>query len=446
MDLLFALLTSFVLLIVSVVNGVFIVYPLFCTLIILSLVLMRKGFSIAALGQMAIQGSRKAWPVFSILLLIGAVTSTWMAAGTVPAIVYYGIQLINPHWFILASFLLTSLVSVLIGTSFGAASTIGLALMIMAKGGEANPHLVAGAVIAGAYVGDRCSPMSSSAHLVAAITGTDLYANLKNMVKTGLLPFGLACLLYAGLSWLYPVATSNRSLTTELKQFFDLNGLVLLPALMILVLALCRVEVKRSMLISTGVAIPLAVFYQHYSFWQVLRFALVGFRLDADTPIQAILIGGGIVSMAKVCSIVLISTAISGLLAGTNALQGIEQLLKSAQSRFAIFLNTVLVGIAASAFGCTQAIGILLTEHLVRQQYATSSKDPTELALDLENTVVVLAPLVPWNIAGLVPATVLMTDWRFIPFAFYLYLIPLVVMLQLWFKPNSMRPSQQNFR
>jgi Na+:H+ antiporter, NhaC family len=392
---------------------------------------------------MAVQGSRKALPVFTILLLIGAVTSTWMAAGTVPAIVYYGIQLINPHWFILAAFLLTSLVSVLIGTSFGAASTIGLALVIMAKGSEANPHLIAGAVIAGAYVGDRCSPMSSSAHLVATITSTDLYVNLRNMIKTGVLPFAVACLLYWGLSWLHPVQTTDSFLQTELSQFFDLNIIVLLPALAILALALLRVEVKRSMLISTGIAIVLAMVYQHYSFWQVMRFAVAGFYLDANTPIQAILLGGGIGAMAKVCSIVLISTSISGILAGTNALQVIEQMLGSARSRWVIFLNTTLVGIGASAFGCTQAIGILLTEHLVRQKYAASFASPEQLALDLENTVVVLAPLVPWNIAGLVPATVLMTDWRFIPYAFYLYLIPLLLLLQLWFNQKLIRTDRK---
>lgn len=440
MDLVFALLCSFTLLILSAMQGVFIAYPLLCTLCILGVTLARKGFSVKALFKMGIQGSLKATPVFTILLLIGAVTSTWMAAGTVPAIVYYGIQLINPRWFIFASFLLTSLVSFLIGTSFGAASTIGLALVIMAKGSTVNPHLIAGAVIAGAYFGDRCSPMSSSAHLIATITQTDLYINLKNMVRTGMIPFGISCLLYLGLSWLYPVQTSDSFLQPELAQFFNLNGIVLLPAAIILGLALLRVEVKQSMLISIAVAMVLAVVYQHYSFWQVLQFAVVGFHLDVDTPIQSILLGGGVGSMAKVCIIVIISTAISGLLAGTDALQIVERLLQSAQSGSKIFLNTILVGIVASAFGCTQSIGILLTEHLVRNRYAQSSK-PDQLALDLENTVVVLAPLIPWNIAGLVPATVLMTDWRFIPYAFYLYLIPAVLLLQLWFKEKIISRS-----
>lgn len=436
MTLLFSLLFCFTLLLFAVLKGVFIAYPLLCTLLVISLILLNRGFSAKALLKMAWQGSYKAFPVFTILLLIGSVTATWIAAGTVPAIVYYGIQLIHPHWFILAAFILTSAVSLLLGTSFGAAGTIGLALMIMAKGSGVDLHPIAGAVIAGAYFGDRCSPMSSSAHLVATITRTDLYTNLSNMLKTGMLPFAVSCLMYLGLSLFYPVQTADHRLDIELAQLFDLNGIVLLPALTILVLALLKVEVKRSMLISTGAAVVLAMALQHYSLGQVLKFALWGFTLDVDTPVQSILKGGGIWSMAKVCSVVLISTAIAGILAGTNSLQPVERLLKRARSRTSLFFSTTVISMIASAFGCTQTIGILLTEQLVRQKYADTS-DPYQLAVDLENTVVVLAPLVPWNIAGLVPATLLMTNAGFIPYAFYLYLIPSLILLQSYLRPPS---------
>lgn len=433
MDLGFALLLSFSLLVFSVLRGVPIAYPLLASLVILSWVLWQRGLSGASLLQMAIRGSQKALPVFTILLLIGAVTSTWMAAGTVPALVYYGTALIHPRWFVVAAFVLTSGVSLLLGTSFGAASTVGLALVIMARGSGANPHLIAGAVIAGAYFGDRCSPMSSSAHLVAALTHTPLYTNLKAMLKTGLLPFGLSCLIYWGWSWFYPVELTDSHLTQELRRFFDLNGVVLLPAVVILGLALLRVEVKRAMVVSIGMAMGLAMLYQHYSLAQVLRFALLGFQLETDSPIQTILLGGGVWSMAKVCGIVLISTALAGLLTGSRALQELPLLRRGLTGRAsrspgrARFLNTTLISLLASGFGCTQTIGILLTEELVRPDYA----QPADLALDLENTVVVLAPLVPWNIAGLVPATVLMTDWQFIPYAVYLYLIPALVLLRL---------------
>lgn len=428
MDLLVALLVAFTLLLIGVLQGIFIAYPLLGMLGLISLVLLRRGFSMTTLLKMGMQSSRKAFPVFSILLLIGIVTATWMAAGTVPAIVYYGIQLIHPHGFILTAFLLTSLVSLLLGTSFGAAGTIGIALMIMAKGSGVNLHLLAGAVIAGAYLGDRCSPMSSSAHLITTLTQTDLYLNLRNMVKTGWLPFGIASLLYAGLSLLQPVQPNARLFQDELERWFNLNPIVLLPAITLLTLAVLRVEVKRSMLISIAVAVGLALGHQHHSLGQLLRFALVGFQLEADTPLQSILRGGGLLPMLRVCAVVVISTAIAGLLSGSQSLQQVDRLLQTPLLLRHRFGATTLVSLVTAAFGCSQTIAILLTEQFMRPHYPKGENG--QLALDLENTAVVLAPLVPWNIAGLVPATLLMTDWRFIPYAFYLYLIPVLLLLQ----------------
>lgn len=427
MDIFIALIVSFVLLLFSAIQGYFIAYPLLITLGTISITLIRRGFSPNALVAMGLLGSRQAFPVIKILLLIGAVTAVWMAAGTVPAIVSYGIQWINPHGFILAAFLSTSLVSLLLGTSFGAASTIGIALMIMAKGSPVDPHMIAGAIIAGAYFGDRCSPMSSSAHLVATITKTDLYTNLKNMMATGFLPLVITSFLYLVLSFLYPVQFSKSTLPLELNQLFNLHWIVLLPAIMLFILAIFRVEVKVSMSISIAIGTIIALWVQHYSIAQVVRFAVTGFQVNQDTPIQAILLGGGIVAMTKVCGVVVISTAIAGILAGTNALRIVEVWLKQIRSRSNIFLSTTLVGTAAAAFGCTQTIAILLTQQLVQRKYT----DRYTLALDLEDTVVVLSPLIPWNIAGLVPATILLTDWGFIPYAFYLYLIPLLTFTRL---------------
>lgn len=430
MDILFALIASFTLLLFSAIQGYFIAYPLLLTLGMLGIALLRRGFSLKVLIIMGFRGSKQAFPVIKILLLIGALTAVWMASGTVPAIVYYGIHWINPHGFILAAFLLTSLVSLLLGTSFGAASTIGIALMIMAKGSQVNPHLIAGAIIAGAFFGDRCSPMSSSAHLVATITKTDLYTNLKNMMATGLLPLVVTSLMYLILSWIYPVTVSQSSLSTELDRLFNLHWIVLLPAITLFALAIMRVEVKVSMTVSLVIGAIIALLVQHDSGTQILKFAVVGFQIEQDTPVQAILLGGGMLPMARVCGVVVISTAISGVLAGTNVLRLVENWLRQVQSRSSIFLGTTLIGTAAAAFGCTQTIAILLTQQLVQRQYT----DRYTLASDLEDTVVVLSPLIPWNIAGLVPATVLLTDWGFIPYAFYLYLIPLLTFVRLRFQ------------
>jgi Na+:H+ antiporter, NhaC family len=438
MDLLFVLIFSFVLLLVSVAQGIFIAYPLLLTLSILIAVYVRRGFQLKSLLQMAFMGSQKSFSVLSILLLIGAVTAVWMAAGTVPALVYYGLKLINPQYFVLSVFILTSFVSLLIGTSFGTVSTIGIALMVMARGSDVDPHLIAGAIIAGAYFGDRCSPMSSSAHLVASVTGTKIYTNLKNMVRTAIVPLVISTLIYSALSRLNPVQLVNSSLTLEIPKVFEINLIVLLPALVVLILSLFRVEVKLTMLISLIAALAIGIGMQGYSLTQLLKFMMLGYSLEEITPLQDILSGGGVVSMARVSGVVIVSTGLAGIFSGTRTLDAIEVLLKKAKSRSELFLGTTVIGIASAAFGCTQTIAILLTQQLVQDKYEQEQLDNYQLAVDLENTAVVLSPLVPWNIAGLVPATLLMTDSGFIPYAFYLYLLPLFSLVQFKLREFSL--------
>ncbi len=431
MDILLALLISFCVLIFSALKGYFVGYPLLMAIAIFITILMRRGFRLNHLLKMAVRGSQKSFPVLKVLLLIGAVTSAWMAAGTVPAIVYYGIQLINPNWFVLAAFGLTSLVSLLIGTSFGAVSTVGVALMIMANGSGVNPAVIAGAIIAGAYVGDRSSPMSSSAILIASITQTQLYSNIQAMWKTALLPLGVSIVVYGALSLLNPVQVENYRFLDDTQHAFQIHPITLLPALIILVLSLAQVSVTQSMLWSIGGAIALAIGVQHYSVLDVIRFITVGFRLETASPLYAIFRDGGILAMLRVSVVVVLSTAFVGIFAETRLLEMLDRVIVGVKSRRHCFLTTCLVGVATATFGCTQTIAILLTQQLVAPNYGELPDGRDRLALDLENTVVVLSPLIPWNIAGLVPATVLHVGFGFVPFACYLYLLPLLNWAQL---------------
>ncbi|HAE42412.1 MAG TPA: sodium:proton antiporter, partial [Clostridiales bacterium] len=200
MDILIGMSITFFILIYSIFNGIFLGIPLLLGLFIFIFISWKRGFSIKDIMIMSYIGGKKAFVVLKILVLIGALTAIWMSAGTVPGIVYYGIQFMNPDLFILYAFLISSVVSLLLGTSLGTASTVGLALIVLAKGGNVDTNITAGAIIAGAYFGDRCSPMSSSAHLVANITGTHLYTNIRNMFKSSILPFALSVILYALIS------------------------------------------------------------------------------------------------------------------------------------------------------------------------------------------------------------------------------------------------------
>jgi Na+:H+ antiporter, NhaC family len=398
---------------------------LLTSLAIFIAILLNRGFSLKSLIAMAVSGSQKSFSVINILLLIGVVMSVWMAAGTVPVLVYWGIKLISPQYFILSAFILTSMISLLIGTSFGAASTIGLALTIAASGSAVNPNMIGGAIIAGAYFGDRCSPMSSSANLIAAITKTEIYTNLKNMVATSWLPLIVSSILYLILSLANPVELANSNLIVEISKAFNLNSITLLPALTILILCVVRIEVKIAMAASVIMASAIAIFVQGYSPIELIQFALTGFKLASTSSLTDIVVGGGMLSMVKVSIVVIVSTAFAGIFAGTKTLEFMEEYLKKARSRSDLFLGTTIISILTAAFGCTQTIAIILTHQLVEKKYMQEGLESDRLALDLENTAVVLSPLIPWNIAGLVPATVLNVNYGFIPYAFYLYLIPI---------------------
>ena len=424
MNVFFPLIFSFTLLLFSVIKGYFVAYPLLGSLGIIIAFSLRK-FSVAAIIAMGLSSTRKSLSVIGILLLIGALTAVWMAAGTIPALVYYGIQSIHPQYFVCSAFVLTSVVSVLLGTSFGTVSTVGVALMIVAKGAEINPDLIAGAIIAGAYFGDRCSPMSSSANLVASITKTKLHENIRAMIATAWLPLIVSNLFYLLFSVSNPATIGKSNLILEIPQFFNINPLVILPALAVLILALLKVEVKFTLVVGIAIALVVGVLLQGYSFFQLIKFALLGFSLEANTDLSEVLAGGGIISMVRVSSVVVLSTALSGIIVGTKMLASAERLLERGSSRSDLFLGTTLVSLASAAFGCTQTIAILMTQQLVQKKYEREKLNGSQLATDIENTAVVLSPLIPWNIAGLVPATILMTDSGFIPYAVYLYLLPL---------------------
>jgi len=431
MDLLFFVVISFILLLVSAIKGYFIVAPLLASMVILMVILLKRGFPLKSLIEMAVTGSQKSFSVIAILLLIGAVMAVWMAAGTVPVLVYWGIKLISPQYFIFLAFILTSIVSLLLGTSFGTVSTIGIAVMIMANGSGVNPNMIAGAIVAGAYFGDRCSPMSSSANLIAAITRTEIYTNLKNMAVTAFYPLIISSLLYLILSFANPVEFAGNNLAFEIGKAFNLNSITLLPALTILILCVLRVEVKIAMAVSIIAGSAIAIFVQGYSPIDILQFALTGFKLESTSSLKDIVAGGGILSMVKVSTVVIVSTAFAGIFAGTRTLEFMEVYLNKARSRGDLFLGTTVIGILSAAFGCTQTIAILLTHQLVEEKYRKEGLDDYQLAVDLENTAVVISPLIPWNIAGLVPATVLSVNSDFIPYAFYLYLIPLFNLIQM---------------
>ncbi len=441
MDRVLALGISSGMLVITAITGGWLLPPLALTLVGFVGLYWWRGVALPQLIAMLWRGAPQSFGVLSILLLIGGLTAAWLAAGTVATLVYYGLQLIQPRLFLLSAFMLTGAVSVLIGTSFGAVGTIGLALMIMARGGGVSVPWAAGAIIAGAYVGDRCSPLSSSAYLVATLTKTKLYSNLPVMAITSTAPLLLSGVIYLLASWQHPLVVGEQGFWDSLPTAFSLHWVTLLPAMLIFGLVALRISVKLTLLLSLGLASVIAIGWQGYTLRQLGAFLILGFDLRTPTELADILQGGGLWPMAKVCLVVMVSTALARLLAATETLSLFQTWLQTLSPGRALFAGTLVTSLATAAYGCTQTMAILLTYQLTQPIYRQAHLSAQQQAIDLENTAVVLAPLIPWNIAGLIPATLLMVNAEFIPYAVYLYLLPL---WELGFRPQRLREGTGN--
>ena len=432
MDIVLSMTLIFFLLIFSIINKIFIGYPLLAALTIFGILSLRRGHSLTDTLKMAFTGGKKSLIVLQIFVLIGVLTAMWISAGTIPAIVYYGIRFINGNFFVFYAFIITSFVSFLLGTSLGTVSTIGVALIVMAKAGGMNLAPVTGAIMSGAYFGDRCSPMSSSAILVANLTRTNLFDNIKDMFHTGRLPFIFSCLLYLGFSLGNPIVFSGRNIGDDLYNIFHIGVISLIPAIIILMASLFKVRVKRSMTLSILAAFFISVLVEGYTVPELLNFSLWGFRLADGVLDGNILNKGGLMSMMKAGVVVFISCSMAGIFNGTKMLHRFHSIYTRAKGRLHLFSYTVTTSILTAVFGCNQTISIVLTEQLLEDTYSKTHHSRGKLAVDIENTAVVIAPLIPWNIAAYMPTTTLDVNfYTYIPYAFYLYLLPVTTLILL---------------
>ena len=210
-----------------------------------------------------------------------------------------------------------------------------------------------------------------------------------------------------------------------IPQAFNLHPIVALPAVLILAMAAKRIDVKVSMGISSLAGMATAVLVQQVSPAELWRYIATGYQMNQSGPLSTVMQGGGLLSMLQVSLIVLISSAYSGLFAGTGLLRDVESASELISRKVGIYSATVLTSFATAAFSCNQALAIMLTQQLIHGAYDKLRISRYRLALDIENSVIVISALIPWNIAGAVPAAALSADSGFIPYALYLYFVPL---------------------
>jgi len=355
-----------------------------------------RGHDMGDLVRMSLQGLSSVGSVLVLFALIGALTASWRAAGTIPAITCWSVRVVTPATLVPASFLLCCVMSMLTGSSFAASATTGVICMTIANSMGANPVLVGGAIISGSFFGDQCSPMSSSASLVANLTKTNLFSNVERMVRTGLVPFALCCLLYAGLGYaLSPEGAIPREVVTAVSQAFrsfDLSPVVVLPVALVFALCILRVNVQVTMVSSLLCAVAICMLVQDMSLASLAKTLLVGYHA-ADPAIARLADGGGVLSMAEIGAIVAVASTYSGLFEGTELLSGLGNAVSTLARKTTPFVGVLATSIATAAIACDQVVAIMLVSQLCTECEGADSA----LALDMESSVTLIPALIPWS-------------------------------------------------
>ena len=397
-----------------------IVYALFAGLGLFWFYGFKKGFGINQLGQMSFDGVWKVKNILITFMLIGMLTAIWRTAGTIPFIVCTATQFITPQIFIAMTFVLNCMVALLIGTSFGTAATMGVICVTMAHSMGINIVPVCGAMLSGTFFGDRCSPVSTSALLVAELTDTDIFDNIKNMAKSCAVPFVLAVAAYLVMGFVFTGVGEVPDLYALFGREFALRWITVIPAAIIIVLSLFKIRVKAAMITSIIVALPIAVMVQGVAAAELPGILFWGYT-TADAQLAPMLNGGGVVSMLRVALIVCVSSAYSGIFEKTGLLDGIKHKIEAISRTATPFAATLAAAVGASAVACNQTLAIMLTHQLCDKIH----RDKSTFALTLEDTVVVTAALVPWSIASGAPLASVGGPVSAIPFACFLYILPL---------------------
>ena len=399
--------------------GLSVAWALLGGLVLFWLLGLRQGFSNRQLWEMAWNKCRKSLIVVTVIALIGVITGLWRLSGTIAYCIVKGVELVTPRLFLVTGFLLCAALSYVLGTSYGVSSTMGVILMALARSGGVDPIVTAGVILSGVYFGDRCSPASSAASLVAAVTETDLYRNVRQMLRTGLLPTLLALGLYTLLSFRHPIAVLDGAVLSALTGHFSMSWLSLLPAAVMFVLPLFKAPIKLAMGASIAAAAVMAVAVQGFSPAELVRCAWSGYH-PQDRELAAVLSGGGVTSMASSYVIVLLTGLYSGILEGTGSLRPLSGRAEALAGRIGRFPAMVVVSVICAAVLCNQAVTSMMGEQLLGRVYGSRE----ELAMDIENSGIMLAGLIPWSIACSIPLAMLGADGRALPYAALLWLTP----------------------
>jgi len=414
--------------------------PILLGVLIAAIIGLRAGYSWKDIETGMLNGISNSLQAIVILGIIGILIGVWILSGVVPTMLYYGLKILHPKIFLPATLIICSITSLATGSSWGTSGTIGIALIGIGAGLGFPLPVVAGAVLSGAYFGDKMSPLSDTTNMAPAMVGTDLYTHIKHMTYTTGVSYGLTLVIEIGLGFFYGGGQANlegvTQILTGIDAQFSVNPLLLLPPVIVMALAFRKIPAVPGIVIGIIAAGILGAIFQGNTFGGLLSAAYGGFTSNSGVEaVDNLLTKGGFESMMYTVSLVICAMMFGGIMEKTNQLRVVVTvILKKAQSTGSLITATILTAIGANLILCDQYMSIVMTGKMYAQSYKDKGLAPQNLSRAIEDSATVTANLVPWNSGGAYQAATLgVPTIAYLPFAFFCWLTPIVSMLYGWF-------------
>ena len=415
---------------------------------IAAIVAIRNGYRWAEIQEAIIAGIGTAMGAIMILLSVGALIGTWLMSGTVPSLIFYGLDLLNPQVFYAAACLICAIASLATGSSWTVAGTLGVALIGVSMGLGLSPAISAGAIISGAYFGDKMSPLSDTTNLAPAVVGTDLFTHIRHMVWTTFPSFLIALVLFTAVGFGADAGTDSATLgelKTTLDSVFNITPWSLLPLAVVFFMAYKKVPPMPTILFGALLGGVMAVITQpetvlvfadspHLPQWMAMTKGVWlvlanGFvSSTGNSGVDDLLTRGGMSSMLVTIWLVVTAMAFGAVLEHAGMLMRlIESALKAAKSTGSLVLTVVLSCIGINIIAADQYISIVLPGKMYKAEFEKRNLDSRNLSRIIEDSGTLTSPLVPWNTCGAyMAATLGVATLAYLPFVFFNLINPVV--------------------
>ncbi len=411
---------------------------------------LRLGTRWEVIQETILENIRAATPAILILLMVGALVGTWLIGGIVPTMIYYGLQIFNPAIFIFSCCLLTGIASVVIGSSWSTSATLGVALISIGYTLGFNPGLVAGAIISGAYFGDKLSPLSDTTNLASGVTGVDLFTHIRYLTLTTVPSILITLVFYLIVGFVLGTPDAQESTTAQtqalLAENFALSPFLLIVPAVVIYLIVKRVAALPALFVGVllGVAAALLLQYPllqeltatYGNIYQVIMQAIYGEIgvVSGNAVLDELLTSGGMAGMLDTIWLIITAMAFGGVMEASGFLQKITHtLISRVHGTGGLVTATAGTCLLTNVSASDQYLAIVVPGRMFTRAYKERGLAPQNLSRTLEDCGTVTSVLVPWNTCGAFHAGVLgVSTLAYAPWALFCLISPFMTLLFAW--------------